>query len=381
MKLIDKYISRTMLHTLVYVYLAFIILFIVHDLFSTLPDFVDAEVPGLRILKYYLIKIPSVIVYITPITMLLTVLYSLYNMTHSNELTAMRASGISLYRLILPIIAMGFLGSIGVLTINETMAPKAAYWSHIFDKTMDHTKDKKARAKEKGLSPDEIEDDEIDLFKGYGVPYRNQRAQRNWYIEEFDTRNFEMTGVTVTQERPNGFNEYKIVANRALWLDGTWWFTDLSVQKFSDKGHQLGFPELVRRREMNDFDEKPLDFLKTMKDPAFLSAMQLHTFLEDNQTLSEKREAQLRTDFHFKLGFPWACLIVTILGVPFGHTTARKGILLGIVICLALFFSYFFFINIMLAMGKFQRIPSWLAVWTPNIVYLFIGLILLKRMR
>ena len=132
---------------------------------------------------------------------------------------------------------------------------------------------------------------------------------------------------------------------------------------------------------MNDFDEKPLDFLKTMKAPAFLSAMQLHTFLEDNQTLSEKREAQLRTDFHFKLGFPWACLIVTILGVPFGHTTARKGILLGIVICLALFFSYFFFINIMLAMGKFQRIPSWLAVWTPNIVYLFIGLILLKRMR
>jgi len=363
-KLIDKYIAKTVLTALVYVLSAFIMFFIIMDLFENLGDFLDNETPPHLIVQYYIFLVPATLVYNAPISMLLAVLYGLYNLTHSNELTAMRASGISLFRTICPILIIGTFLSIFVLIVNEAVGPSSRYFGYLF------LSEQTGKANE-----------EMSSHIGYGVPFRNGVEKRSWQIDEFNSKTLEMKGVVLTQEHENGFNLWKIEAKTAQWLDGVWWFYDISKQSYSKKGHPTGFPKITRKQEMLDLNETPYDFLNIIKKPEFLSAYQLKKYIQNSEGISDKKFARLNTDFHFRLALPFACIIVTLLGVPFGYTTARKGVLLGMIICFSLVFSYFCLVNLFLAMGKFQSMSSVLAGWLPNILFLGLGIELIRRMR
>ena len=74
-------------------------------------------------------------------------------------------------------------------------------------------------------------------------------------------------------------------------------------------------------------------------------------------------------------------LIVTLIGIPFGVKTGRRGAFLGIVLALALFFGYYFLINVAVAFGKKQAIEPWLAGWLPNLFFFVIALFMTWRMR
>ena len=117
MKIIDKYLLRTFMVPLVYCLVGFSMIFVIFDLFDHFSDFMEAKTSLLDILKYYLFILPSILSYIVPISLLLSVLYALSTLTRSNELTAMRASGVSLYRLMLPFMTMGLLFALAVLTV------------------------------------------------------------------------------------------------------------------------------------------------------------------------------------------------------------------------------------------------------------------------
>jgi hypothetical protein len=132
MKIIDRYLLRTFLVPFFYCLTAFMMMYVIFDLFDNLNDFVEGQTPLLLVVKYYLILFPSVLIRIVPISLLLAVLYSLSTLTKNNELTAMRASGISILRLMVPFLAVGFLFTVVVGIVHETVSPRAAYWCFNF---------------------------------------------------------------------------------------------------------------------------------------------------------------------------------------------------------------------------------------------------------
>lgn len=361
MKIIDRYILRTFFVPFLYCILAFELIYIVFDLFDNLPDFLDAKAPVLEVVQFYLILLPSSIVYIVPVSLLLAVLYSLAQFTRHNELTAMRASGVDLYRLMAPFVYVGIFSSIAVGLINETVAPWSLY------KT----------------------DQLIDLYRSHGneavfvennLPYKNIDGRRIWMVNKFNTRTHEMQGINIIQQRPDNSDEAKIEAERGEWKDGKLWLYDLEQQDYTREGRPDGPPQLYDYREMTDYDETPQGFLNERKDPEYLSAAQIQHFI-DTHNLEQSIVTRLKVDKHYRLAIPWTCLIVTMLGIPFGAHTGRRGAMAGVALILGLFLVYYSLIYICLGLGKNGYIDTLQACWTPHAVFFCVALFMTARMR
>lgn len=346
---------------LFYCLAAFLMIFIIFDLFSHLSDFIEAGTAFPQIIRFYVFLIPSIIVYVVPISLLLAVLYSLSQLTRNNEIVAVRACGVSLYRLLVPYIVVGFFASVGVWIINESIAPWSAYWTEQFVRGEKHR-------------------DDVSIFVAHNLAYRNPIERRNWFIGEFDTRTYNMRHIEVTQLREDGADKLKYTARDGQWLDGRWWFSHVQIQEFDERGNPR-LPKMDMRREMIELTETPRDFINVTKDPEFLSSRELIEFLRVHRHLSSDTIARIEVDLQYRLAMPWTCFIVTLLGLPIGSHTGRRGAMLGIALALTLFFSYYVFINFGLALGKNQTLPPWLAAWFPNMLFLGIGLVELYRMR
>lgn len=362
MKLIDKYILFNVFVPLMYCLMAFLMLFIIFDLFSNLSDFIDAGTPLPQVIRFYILLIPSVVIFIVPISLLLAILYGLSQLTRNNELTAMRASGVSLYRLVFPIVCVGFAAGILVSLINETLAPWSAYWTDQF-----------VRA--------EMHEGDISFHISQNLPYRDPINQRVWMIGEFDRQTHDMRRIEVIQQREDGTDASRTLARSGRWLDGQWWFTEVTFQPFDESGYPMGPPITTLQQTMTEYTETPTDFINVTKDPEFLSSRELLAFIRAHQHVSRDTLARHEVDLHYRLAMPWTCLIVTLLGLPIGAHTGRKGAFRGIALALGMFFGFYVLMNFGMALGKKQTLEPWLSVWSPNILFLIIGVISVRKMR
>ncbi len=361
MKIIDRYLLRRLLAPLVFCLLAFSMVYVIVELFNHLADFVAGRTPLTEVLWFYLLIVPSVLVFIFPVSLLLAVLYSLSALTRHNELTAMRACGVSLYRLMVPFIGVGIVSSLGVGLIHETVSPWAAFWTSRF-----------AEAQKR--------QDEDFAFVTHDLAYRNLAEHRTWLIRRFDSRTFELEGIEIIQHYPDGMDAYRITADSGRRLDGRWWFKGVLVQPYDDRGNLQVATAREPRREMADLTETPQEFLNEIKDPEYLSARDLRRHME-TRPLSDAARARIRVDFHHRLALPWMSLTVVFLGIPFGHHTGRRGALMGTALSLGLFFVFYVVVNLGLLIGKAGHIPPWLGAWTPILLFSGLGFGLTGRIR
>ena len=345
-----------------YCFAAFTMLYVIFDLFNNLGDFVEGHTPLASVLQFYVMLIPCSLIYIVPISLMLAVLYCLSVLTKNNELTAMRACGVSLFRMMVPFICVGFAASVVVSVVNETIAPSAAYWTRQFVRS-------------------QKSDDKMKTYLHGPLPYRNEVGRRTWMITQFNSRSFEMKNIEVTQFLPTGMDLYKVNASLARWLDGHWWFEEVKTQEFDSYGAPKGAPRYNKSCEMRDFSEKPQDFINEIKDPEFRSAAELLKYLRTHKSISREGIHRFMVDLHSRLAMPWTCLVVTLLGIPFGNQTGRKGALRGVMLCLGMFFAAYVMINVGLWVGKKGLLDPWVAGWAPILAFFALGSLLTFRMR
>lgn len=362
MKLIDKYLLRSLFVPLAYLLVAFVMIYIIYDLFENLRDFIEGGTPFLEVVLFYAFLLPSVVIYIVPISLMLAVLYSLSHMTKNNELTAMRASGISLLRLMVPLLLVGLAASLVVGAINETVGPWSAWWTHQFVRAQ----------KRRG---------DLSVHVAANLAFKNDVGRRIWMIGQFNKKTFQMETIQLTQQRPDGTDESRVQASQGRWLDGRWWFFEVITQAYDGDGNPIGLPKFELQREMTELSETPRDFVNEIKDPEYLSAVEILDFVRTRRGVSKATKARVMVDFHYRLAMPWTCLLVTLIGIPFGAQTGRKGAFMGILMCILLFFSFYVMVNVGLVLGKKQLMTPWLAGWFPDIFYLVLGSILVYRMR
>ena len=345
---------------LVYLLFAFTLLFIIGDLMDNGDEFLTGIVPPLAVIQYYGLRLPSMVIYIVPISLLLATLYSLSMLTRHSEIVAMRASGVSIYRIVRPYILMGFFCFLFTAVVNEYTGPKYAY------RALQLLESKKKAS------------DEV-YFEN--IAYKNQTLGHEWHIVGFDTRTYTMKGITLRERRENGSDKNKITAAKGHWLDRRWWFEDGTIQRFDEKNNKMGKAETFQTLEMRNLKERPEEFMGEAKDPAHQSSLELWHYIRSHQHLSHKQIAENITDFHYKLTLPFICLIAIIIGIPVGAHTGRKGALSGIMMAIGMFFGFYATQFFMIYLAKELYIIPWVGAWSAIIVFYTIGSLMIYRMR
>ena len=366
MKLYRRYLLAQVRRPWIYVLAGFSAMAILGDLFNNFADFADGTTSIGQLLLYYAVLLPTFLVYIFPISILLAMLYSLWELGKNSEITAMRACGLSLTQIMSPFLGLGVACGIVLFVVNEWFNPWALLWTRQFreNQHMRHL-------------------GQTHLVEN--LLYKNVPASRLWRLETFNpsaSASWEMQGVVLEQQRPDGTREYRREASRAIWRDGHWWFDEVSTQFYGPDNEPDGAVETAVQLDMPELSETPTDFLNEIKDSdTEWSAADIQRFLATHNLSRETRNQHL-VDWHSRMAAPWLCLIVVFLGMPFGLHTNRRGMGMGILFALLTFFGYYVLNLYCIYLGKGpQVLPPVLAGWLPDILFGTLGLVLCHRIR
>lgn len=371
MKIIDKYMLKQYLVPFGYCVGAFSLLYIVLDLFDRFDDFMEVKAPVGDILLYYayfLFKVNGFvpfIVVVMPIALLLATLYTLTMFARHNELTAMCASGVSLRRLMVPLMMVGLCASLFGAVVQETIGPQATRWIALYTKQV-------------------LKKSKDSAFVVSDYIYHAGATHRQWLVKSFDQRTPQrLKGVKVTHERADGSLAMEITARKAEWLDGTWWFYGLQRRDYDERSDPIGPVSTPSEHpvEMPEYTERPDDFMNELQNADFLSTFDLVRTLQNRPDAQGPWRTRRLVDINARLAMPWSCLVLILLGLPATAGGARRPAMRSVAFGVCALFGFYFLVNVGMILGKRAILEPWLAGWLPNLVFLGIGGWLTWRLR
>ncbi len=370
MRLLDRYLLRELLVPLGYCLSGFFVFWVAFNLFSELDDLHEHKLHAGDILQYYLAKSPEFVVFVLPMALLLALLYALTNHSRHHEIAAMRAAGVSLWRLCVPYLAVGLAASLCLFALNEFCVPNAS-----------------ERA-------DQILNRRVQVVKKRNLPsagLANLRERRTWLAGEYNQRTSEMLKPQVLWTLPDD-SQLWLVAARAMRTHGVWNFYDAKVYTATSDAESMLEPSLQTNiLAMPQFRETPeeiqseINISKGMnprgRNRADIPIAQLVDYLRLHPQPTPSVNAWLHTKLHGRLAMPWTCLVVVLIATPFGAATGRRNVFVGVASSMVICFVYFVLQQFGLALGTGGYVPSWLAAWFPNLSFSIAGLCMMARIR
>jgi lipopolysaccharide export system permease protein len=373
MRLLDRYLFRELLTPLAYILGALLILGNCFSLFGELSELQERKLHLPDVIEYCIAITPEFLVMILPITLLLALLYTLTDLSRSNEITAMRAAGISLWRICAPYFAVGCALSMALFVLNEFLVPRSTDWA-------EHIKSRYVQ------KPGDIETK--NEFRNFG--FTNARGHRAWFIGEYRVKTREMLKPQVNGILPDG-SIYRLYADRAVRTNGVWTFFNVAEYSQADATAQLVPSLQTNELTMPEFDETPRQILSEIKISSYqglkktrssdIPLADILAYLRLHPNLSRADSSWLFTKFYGRLAAPWTCLVVVLIAIPFGAATGRRNLFVGVAGSIFICFAYFVIQQIGLALGQGSYLPAWLAAWLPNLIFGALGLALMIRVR
>jgi len=375
MRLLDRYLLRELLIPLGYCLGGFLLFWITSDLFVTLEDFRKKALGARDIVDYYLAVLPEFLVLVLPIALLLALLYALTNHARHQEITAIRAAGISLWRLALPYFGVGLLLSGILFLVNEWLVPPG---------------EEKAQEILKRHQP--FDPNAPGRNEHRNLYFENTRDGRRWRIGVYHSETGEMSGLGVYPTESGGARPWELRAERARRIEGVWTFYNVLVlQETADptappvptlRTNLLAVPEFQETLEEINSEIKIRESmtLRAAKK-ADVPIRDLLNYLRLHPRLSRADWYWLYTKLDGRLAAPWTCVVVVLVAVPFGVVGGRRNVYVGVASSILICFSYFVLQQIGLALGTSGRIEPWLAAWFPNLFFSLIGFWLAFRVR
>jgi lipopolysaccharide export system permease protein len=358
MKILDRYLVRSLFTPLVATIVAFLAVAIIVNLFEELDTFIDNQVPAATVVKYYAAVIPGFFTIVLPIAALIAVLFCLGGMARRSELIAMTASGVDLYRVLRPILAAGLALSLVSLFFTLDITPRSEF-------TVSQIKDHeiKDRPVQSGASRRDLN------YLGTGG--------RFYLIRRFEGDRGEMTDVVV-QQFADGTLVHRIDASKATWEDDHWVFRYGYIRHFPTHGTVEA--EHFDERVFSEIAERPRDFLRIVKEPDEMTTLELRDQIRRTE-LSGGDGTRLEVEWHRRLSFPFSSFIVILLGAPLTGAVRRGGHALGFGLALLIGFVYYVLLEVGRTFGTNGTLPTPLAAWLPNLAFLAAGLIGLWKTR
>jgi len=374
MRLLDRYLLRELLLPFGYCLGGFLIFWVSSDAFNNMGSFQENKLTAPEILEYYVVKSPDFLSIVIPVAFLLALLYALTQHARHNEITAMRAAGLSLWRIAASYFVVGTIASIALLAINEFWAP-----------------DSEARADFilKRHSTGGAKKFDQSVVQGLGL--YNAGENRHWVNGVYNFTTGEMLSPLVVWTKASG-TKVLIAASRATRTNNAWVFFE--VQQFelwpvagsgfvpTLQTNQIAYPEFSETAEQIRSEIRITRHL-TLKNRhrADVPIADILDYLRLHPNASPRDSNWLYTRLHSRLAEPWKCLVVVLIALPFGAASGRRNIFVGVASSILICFAYFVLLQISLAAGSAGRLPPWLAGWLPNIVFSLIGIGLTARVR
>jgi len=358
MTILDRYILKKVLTPFFCCFLGFIGIWFIFDLSDNLQDFIHGNAAMDALLEYYGSQIPQIIVMCLPIALLLALLYSLTAMSRSNEIISMMGAGLSLTRIIAPLIAVGVLLSAATAYFNYESAPHAA---EIRKQMLSDIKRGKKRD-----------------FKIKGHLFRNRVDMRTWYVNSFNVKKETLKEVQIIQQNENGDILKQWYARDGFYDPALkrWTLTRARCTEVDPSG-EITKSEALPTITIDGWSETPWRISSSVMNPEFLSVRELNDYLQFNSDFPDKRLAPYRTHQNFRWALPLVCVVVVFLAAPMGIVYSRRGILGGVAMAIGLFFSLVFASSLFIALGKGSRVSPFVAAWGPLLFFFAIGLFLL----
>jgi lipopolysaccharide export system permease protein len=356
-KLLDRYVLRNFLQAYFYCIAAFFSIWLIFDISDKISTFLDERLPLHRVLHYYLTQIPQIFVILLPVSLLLGLLFCLSRMSRANEIVSMLTAGISLPRVLLPLIFIGVITSLTMVALNYSLAPHADLAQRAFDE----------------------ETHERREYKGViGQIFRNRADNRTWFIQSFLPGDNEFYSVQVLQQDGRGDITRDYLANKVVYHpeDKSWDLQGVKVVDYDAAGN-ITRSRVLRSFVIKDWSETPYRLMSANMRADSLSVPELRDYLHFNSDFPPVLLAPFATHLQYRLALPWSCVVVVLIAAPLGIGFSRRGILSSVATAILLVFAMNFLTHFFLALGEGYRIPAWFAAWTPNIAFAIIGAYLL----
>ena len=376
MRLLDRYLLRELLVPLAYCLAGLVLFLIAADLFANLSQYQKLKMHGNDIAEYYLMGLPNMLVFVLPISLLLALLYSLTNHARHNEITAIRAAGVSLWRLCLPYFAVGLMATGLLFVMNEYWAPDATDAAEVI-------KNRRIQPAN-GAPPNEV--------RNFG--FSNARETRKWKALLYNADTGEMLKPTVLWTLGNGTTRW-LSADRAVWTNEVWTF--YTVAEFKDEPQKDSF--LVPLLQTNvlampSFNETPAEIKSEIKLTGMLSRFptrgtkrpdipiaEIRNYLRFHPNPQRSDAWRLYTNLHGRLAAPWTCLVVVLIAIPFAAAQGRRNVFVGVASSITICVVYFVVQQVGLMFGSIGSISPWLGAWLPNLSFSAVGLWMAARVR
>lgn len=357
--LIDRYVTRSLLGKFAMVMVAFWALFVLMSFIDLVDDMRQNHVKGVVMLHYYAFSTPQTLHLLAPVGVLVAVLVAIGLMARSNEITALKAAGVSIYRAVIPALAVAAAVSALAFAAAELVLPPL----------------------------NKVAAQSFNVIKGR-PPQSSSVLQRRWILGSDDRfYNYDflersatsdrvtLYGLSVYDVEPRSFTlRDRLYAARAAWngvswdLERGWRATLLPAPRFH------AFTQ-ARTREL----EPPSYFKQEDRPTETLGLRELADYIERIDALGLDTTA-LRVQLHRKVAYPVVSLVMALLAIPFSLVVARRGALYGVAASIVISIVYWASISIFEQLGNSAVLPAALAAWVPNLLFGSTGLYLMLTM-
>jgi lipopolysaccharide export system permease protein len=357
-KILDRYILKELIDPFLFGLGSFTVIMASSTvMFELVRAVIIKGMPVTVAIQIFIFRLPAVMVYIFPMAMLLAALLGFARLSNDSEVVAFRSAGISLYRLMLPVLFMGLIVSFLTMLFYEIVVPESS-------------------------------DAAKQLLITSTVKFR-PKIQRNMFIPEIDHESLKrvfyareangnvMKGVIVGEFEGQRLAQL-INAEEAVWQadKDSWAFKNGIIYILSEDGE---YKHLVRFKEqVIAIKYSPADFYIGEKKAEEMNIMELSKFIALKKKMGEgttDNEIQL----NMKIAIPFACLVFSLLGAPLGLTPKRASSSIGLGISIIIIFAYYIMMSISIAFGELNWLPPPIAAWTPNVATAGVGWHLLHR--
>ncbi len=357
MKRLQRYILVEFTKLLSITLVSFILLFTLVDLFENMENIIESNAPALPATTFFIYNIPFIISEVAPISMLLSVLLTLGILSKHGEITAIKAGGIKLSSVLMPLFVLGLLISGGLFIMNETVTPAMNKRAEAFRTKWFHG-------------------ERVGTFGKEGLWVKSSQGIYN------------IRGINLVEKRLHGFDYYRIekpftvtgrISARDVLFDGVDWITKTAtVWKFTANGQALrtsvdGYvvEGLAGPDEMAGLD-------KHRKNMPIGELMRYIRGLEADGYDTHR----YRTDLYCRFTFPIINFIMLFIGIPFALKTGRHGgIAIGVGISVIIALSFWIVFAATKSLGHGGIIPPLLAATFPDMLFVAVGSLMYAYVR
>jgi LPS export ABC transporter permease LptF/LPS export ABC transporter permease LptG len=357
----DTYILGSFLFYFVLLLASFVMMTHVFTFFELLSDIIKNRIAIEKVLTYHFFLTPRFVYDLAPVAVLTSVLVVFAVLTKNNEVTAFKACGISVFRLMVPVLMAAAVLSGALFAFDHYWVPEA-------DRIQDQI-----RAEIKGRP--------AQTFLNPNRRWISGLHDRVYYYKYFDQAENTMLGVNVYDiDWAAARLKRHISAERARWEPGLKAWVFQNGWSVSGKNLLQYDNFAANLRSFPDLDEPPDYFVKEVKQSRQMNFRELQAYIDELQ-LSGFDTVALQVQYHQKFAVPLFALILAMVSIPFAFQAGNKGAMAGVGMSFAIFIAYWSVRQLFEQVGNLSQLPPAVAAWSPDTVFSLAGLYLMARMR